>query len=119
MPPKVLTDADFIETAGYMVPRSVEAETCLLIVAHSNLCGTEPAGDQSDSLGARDFLEMILASTHEFTEIRVGLLNYNDAPAAIRRLPIFFAEPLLFAEALIWRANFLISFQALGCGGKI
>jgi hypothetical protein len=86
--PKVLTEADFVESMGYLIPRPPEPGTCLLIVAHTNLYGTEPAEDEFDRSDARDFLKMALSVAQEFREIRVGLLNQNDAPAAIRRLPI-------------------------------
>ena len=85
--PRVLTEADFVESMGYLMPRSVEPGTCLLIVAHTNLYGTEPTEDEFDRSDARDFLEMALTVAQEYPEIRVGLLNQNDAPAAIRRLP--------------------------------
>ena len=42
-PPKVLTDADFVESMGRLVSRPPEPGTCLLIIAHTDSYGTEPA----------------------------------------------------------------------------
>jgi hypothetical protein len=38
---KLLSDADFVESIGYLEPRSLDPDTCLLIIAHTNLYGTE------------------------------------------------------------------------------
>jgi hypothetical protein len=86
--PTLLIEADFVESMGCLIPRPVEPGTCLLIVAHTNLYGTEPTEDEFDRSDARDFLKMVVTVAQEFPEIRVGLLNHNDAPVAIRRLPI-------------------------------
>jgi hypothetical protein len=100
--PKVLGDADFVESMGRLVPSPPEPGTCLLIIAHNNFYGMEPTEDEYDSCEARDFLEVVLAVAQEFQEIRVGLLNHRDAQAAIRRLPITFSSgPSLFAEAFV------------------
>ena len=97
--PKVLTDADFVESMGYLEPHPVEPDTCLLIIAHTNLYGTKPVEDEHDGCGARDFLEMVLTVAQEFPEVRVGLLNDNDAPDAFIRLSIDRRPP--YAEALV------------------
>jgi hypothetical protein len=96
--PKLLTDADFVESSGYLRPRPPEPGTCLLIIAHANLYGTEPTEDEFDRSDERDFIKMVLTVAQEFPEIRVGLLNQNDAPAAYRRLPTSIVNP---AEALV------------------
>lgn len=105
--PTLLTEADFVESMGYLIPRPVEPGTCLLIVAHANLYGTEPTDDEFDSSDARDFLKMVLRLAQEFPEIRVGLLNYKDAPAAIRRLPLGYrylnAEAATYLHYHEWR----------------
>jgi hypothetical protein len=86
--PTLLTEADFVESMGYLIPRPVEPGTYLLIVVHTNLYGTEPTEDEFDRSDADDFFKMVLTVAQEFPEIRVGLLNRNDALGAIRRLPI-------------------------------
>ena len=105
--PKVLTEADFVESIGCLMPRPPEPGTCLLIVAHTNLYGTEPAEDEFDRSDARDFLKMALTVAQEFPEIRIGLLNQNDAPAVIRRLPTSLdcshAEALVCLDSTEWR----------------
>src|SRR5215831_7718796 len=85
--PKLLTDADFVECMGDLELRPLEPGTCPLIIVHTNLYGTKPAGDEDDGYGARDFLKMILAVAQEFPKVRVGLLNPDDAPDAFHRLP--------------------------------
>jgi hypothetical protein len=60
-PPKVMTDADFVESTGYLVPSPVEPGYCLVIIAHTNLYNTEATEDESDPFDARDFFEMVLA----------------------------------------------------------
>jgi hypothetical protein len=90
--PTLLTEADFVESTGYLIPRPVEPGTYLLIVVHTNLYGTEPTEDEFDGSDARDFLKFVLMVVQEFPEIRVGLLNRNDAPTALRRLPIGFSH---------------------------
>jgi hypothetical protein len=99
--PKVLTDADFVESTGYLVSCPPEPGTCLLIIAHTNLYGTEPTEDEYDSCEARNFLEMLLTVAQEFQEIRIGLLNHLDVQASIRRLPIAPSGSFLYAEALV------------------
>jgi hypothetical protein len=50
---------------------------------------------------------MVLTVAQEFPEIRVGLLNQDDAPAAIRRLPTSLdcshAEALVCLDSHEWR----------------
>jgi hypothetical protein len=97
--PKVLTDADFVRSGGYLVPRSLSASTCLLIVVHADLYGNLPTEDESDSFEACDFIKMVLAVAEEFQEVQAGLLNHRDASATLERLPTPSASA--YAEALI------------------
>lgn len=95
---RVLTDADFVESARYGPP-PLKPGACLLIVAHTNLYGTK-AEDDDDVWGARAFVQTLLTVAPEFPEIEVGLLNHNDAPDTFRRFRIESRPP--YAEALIW-----------------
>jgi hypothetical protein len=99
-PPKVITDADFLESRGRLVPCPVEPGCCLVIVAHTNLYGTNDTEDEFDTFEARDFLKMVLLVAEEFQEIQVGLLNHRDAQAAIRRLSMNYSGPIS-AQVLI------------------
>jgi hypothetical protein len=99
--PKVMTDADFVETMGSLLPCPIEPGSCLLILAHTNLHGTEAAEDESDSFEARDFFEMVLAVAQEFQEIQIGLLNHRDAEKATGRLNVAPSASALFSEVLV------------------
>jgi hypothetical protein len=105
--PNVLTDADFVQSMGYLIPRPPEPGTCLPVVAQSNLYGTEPTEDKFDQSDARDFLKIALRVARVSPEIRIGLLNQNDAPAAIRRIPTSvdcsYAEALVCLDSGEWR----------------
>ena len=100
-PPKVITDADFVESRGYLVPSPVEPGCCLVIVAHTNLYGTDASEDEFDSFEARDFLKMVLAVAEEFQEIQIGLLNHHDAQAAIQRLSMTYSGAISGSEVLV------------------
>jgi hypothetical protein len=111
---QVLTDADFGESMGYLVPPPAEPGTCLLIIPHTSLHGTEPTEDEYDSCGARDFLEMVLSAALEFPEIRVALLNHRDAQKAVRWLSIVPIGSSLDVQALICLGSH--TWHQIGCG---
>ena len=100
-PPIVMTDANFVESCESLIPSPAEPGCCLVIVAHANLYGTNASEDECDSFEPRNFLEMVLAVAAEFQEIQIGLLNYCDAPAAVKRLGMTYSGAFSGSEALI------------------
>jgi hypothetical protein len=102
----VITDADFVESQGRLVPSPIEPGRCLVIVAHTNLYGTNDSEDEFDSFEARNFLKMVLSVAEEFQEIQIGLLNHHDAQAAILRLSLTYsgaASVLVCLHETEWR----------------
>ena len=114
VPAKILTDADFFESAGNLVPRQPEPGVCLLVVVHSGLHGTPLAEDESDPFEARQFLQTVLAAAQEFPEVQVGLLNYRLAKAITARLPIDDPGPSSYAQALIFSGG--TEWHQIVCG---
>jgi len=100
-PTRVMTDADFVESQGYLVPGPVEPGCCLVIAAHTNLCGTDDSEEEFDSFEPRDFFKMALAVAEEFQEVQVGLLNHHDAQAAMQRISMTYSGANSGSELLI------------------
>lgn len=86
---RILTEADFTEEYGYLVPR----DKSWLIIAHENI------DDENDRNGAHAFVQMVLSVAPDFPEITTVTLDTTLEFA--HRLPVSRYRSWAYAEALI------------------